>query len=96
MSTQYRELIEKLAALEHEQWITWAATLMEKEPDISAARKERWRGLMVPYAQLSESSKEQDRKWARKIVKEVIAPQTQDFAEAMMQGLVKILRGEEP
>jgi len=29
--SQYRALLEKLAAMEHEQWMEWARTLMEKE-----------------------------------------------------------------
>lgn len=59
-------LVEKLAALEHEQWVAWATTMMEKEPLISKERKERWRGLLISFGLLTEEQKEQDRKWARK------------------------------
>lgn len=61
------ELIEKLADLEHQQWIAWATTLMEKE-NLSPERVERWRGLLCPYSELSEEWKEYDREWARKVL----------------------------
>ena len=57
--------IERLAEAEHEQWMRWAKTLLEKEPGISEERRRRWSTLFVPYAELSEESKEQDRKEAR-------------------------------
>lgn len=59
------EIVEQLAALEHEQWMAWAKTLMEKE-DLSKSRRERWSLLMEPYSQLSEEMKKHDRAWARK------------------------------
>lgn len=58
-------LIEKLAALEHEQWMHLATFLLSNE-DISPERREKWEPKMIPYTQLSESGKEQDRFWARK------------------------------
>lgn len=60
-------LVERLAAIEHEQWIAWATTILESE-DISPERAERWRGYMVPYDQLDEATKEHDRVWARKAI----------------------------
>ena len=57
--------IERLAEAEHEQWMRWAKALLEREPGISQARRERWSKLFVPYAELSEESKEQDRKEVR-------------------------------
>lgn len=56
-----RPLLERLAELEHVQWRYWA---MAVEGEVSAARRERWRGCYVPYAQLSEELKEMDRVWA--------------------------------
>ncbi len=56
--------VERLAEAEHEQWVRWARDLLEREPGISQARRERWSKLFVPYAELSEESKEQDRKEA--------------------------------
>ena len=59
------DAIERLAALEHQQWMAWASTVAEKEP-ISDERRARWMSCMVPYSQLSEEMKEHDRVWARK------------------------------
>jgi hypothetical protein len=59
-------LVEKLAAVEHEQWKGWATDLMEKEPNISAKRLERWRTYMGPYESLPNEVKELDREYARK------------------------------
>jgi hypothetical protein len=59
------ELIEQLASLEHDQWISWAQSICSAET-ISAVRADRWERLWVPYAELTEKMKDQDRKWARK------------------------------
>lgn len=53
-------LLERLAEIEHEQWMQWARTLMEKEGALSEERKERWRSLFVPYDELPEEWKEFD------------------------------------
>lgn len=63
----YKELLEKLADLEHQQWMEWASTLMRYE-SLTKDRVDRWNTLMIPYSKLSESQKEHDRKWARKII----------------------------
>ena len=64
------DLLEKLAELEHEQWVQWSKTLDEKE-DLSEDRQRRWRQLWIPYSELSEVSKDADRFWARKILEAV-------------------------
>lgn len=61
------ELIEKFAALEHEQWVYWAKKILEEE-DIDKERAARWKALFVPYTELEEADKEDDRKWARKVL----------------------------
>ena len=61
-------LLEKLADIEHQQWMKWAKTLMEKET-ISKDRVERWNKLMVPYSELSDEMKEFDREYARLVIK---------------------------
>lgn len=66
-SPALREVEEELAALEHDQWMAWASTLMEREA-LSAERVARWRTLMVPYSELAEETKEHDRVWARKVL----------------------------
>ena len=75
------ELIEKLAALEHEQWAHWTKYMLDNVdtspvPDaigggvhIYKGAVERWRRQIdTPYDQLSEKEKESDREWARKVL----------------------------
>lgn len=62
------EMIEKLAEIEHNQWMTWAKSIMEKEK-LSDDRVKRWNDeCMMPYSDLSEEMKEFDREWARKVM----------------------------
>lgn len=61
------EMIEALAALEHEQWIAWSKALVASETGITLFRRARWEKLWKPYAELTEEEKEQDRIWARKV-----------------------------
>lgn len=61
--------LESIAELEHTQWEEWAKALLKSEPGISKERRERWEKLFVPYKDLSEKSKEQDRVYARKVLK---------------------------
>lgn len=60
-------LIEQLAALEHEQWVEWSKALVAGEKRLSMNRIERWKKLWIPYAELTEEQKEQDRVYARKV-----------------------------
>jgi hypothetical protein len=62
-----RTLLEKLAALEHAQWIAWATTILDQE-NISEERASRWAKYFVPYEELDEATKEFDREWARKAI----------------------------
>jgi hypothetical protein len=64
-------LIDRLADIEHRQWIQWAKTLLEKEPGISEERRKRWESLFCEYKDLSEEWKEYDREWARRMLREV-------------------------
>ena len=61
------ELREKLAELEHEQWMKWAQALLDDEI-ISPFRRKRWEKYMVPYVKLDEKTKDYDRKWADKVL----------------------------
>lgn len=63
-----KTLIEKLAALEHEQWMAWAKTLADTE-NLSPDRIARWQAFFIPYEELDEETKEFDREWARKVLK---------------------------
>ena len=58
-------LREKLANLEHEQWMKWASSVMD---EVGEERQKRWRAYMIPYGDLSEKVKDYDRKWADKIL----------------------------
>lgn len=62
-----RTLLEKLSALEHEQWIEWAKSIRSTEL-LTYDRQKRWDRYMVPYDQLDENIKEHYRKWARKVL----------------------------
>jgi len=65
--TKQKQIREEIAALEHDQWITWADSIMKSEK-VSPERNKRWLSLFVPYAELSEEMKDHDRKWADKIM----------------------------
>lgn len=60
---QSEDLREKLAELEHRQWIEWSKSLVSLEM-LSPSRVERWKGLWRPYDRLTESEKDSDRVWA--------------------------------
>ena len=61
-------LLERVAELEHEQWMAWSKSVA---PEVSAERRARWEKYWVPYDQLPEDIKELDRDWARKVLREV-------------------------
>ena len=63
------ELIERLARLEHEQWMDWATTAIGK---VSIEQALKWDKNMIPYDDLPEDMKEKDRIWARKVIEEVL------------------------
>jgi hypothetical protein len=69
-SRESNELIESLAALEHEQWVAWSKAVAH---EVSEDRRKRWETYWVPYDELDEETKEKDREWARKVA-EIIAP----------------------
>ena len=57
--------LEQLAALEHEQWAAWTRHFLSNQ---TPENMERWkRQLAATYEELSESEKEADRMWAKKI-----------------------------
>ena len=60
-------LRERLAALEHEQWMAWTRHLAAAE-QLSGRRVQRWQRSWVPYCQLSEASKDADRLWTDRIL----------------------------
>ena len=60
------DIIEKLAAHEHEQWAHWTRYMLNNLTEENIAR---WRQqIEMDYQDLSESEKESDRQWARKAI----------------------------
>ena len=59
------EVLERLAELEHEQWLAWSRAVAG---EVSEERRRRWQTCWVPYAELPEEVKEHDRLWARKVL----------------------------
>lgn len=60
-------LRERLARLEHEQWVAWSGDIATSE-QITPARLNRWTALWRPYAELTETEKDQDREWADRVL----------------------------
>ena len=67
--------LEKLAELEHEQWIYWSKAMYDfwyNESDRVNRlenKMEKWKKLWRPYSKLTKVEKDQDRIWARKVLK---------------------------
>lgn len=60
-------LLEKLAALEHEQWVHWTEYMLA---NLTIDNLVKWRSqTRTPYQELSEKEKESDREWAMKAIK---------------------------
>lgn len=62
-----KNLREKLANLEHEQWCSWSQDIAKNEA-ISELRLERWKKQWVAYSDLEEHVKDHDRVWADKVI----------------------------
>jgi len=61
-----KDLIEKLAALEHDQWAHWTKYMLVNLTDENIAR---WKEQIdTPYSKLSEKDKDKDREWAQKVL----------------------------
>ena len=70
--------LEKLSELEHDQWMKWATTLLDRMYLATLDRKSmetfyiemktRWSVNLIPYSELPEKTKEYDREWARKVL----------------------------
>lgn len=67
MAKTKNSLLEKLAKLEHMQWMNWAKNLIKTE-QLSKERITKWEGYFIPYNELPEAIKELDRNYARKIL----------------------------
>jgi alpha-amylase/alpha-mannosidase (GH57 family) len=82
-------LLEKLAAIEHEQWCEWSKSISKDLRGLlnlcpieslsgddmtlildNLDRLDRWGNILwKPYDELSEEMKEEDREYARKVLK---------------------------
>ena len=51
----------------HQVWVDWANHIINTE-QLSDDRKKRWKSLMIPYKDLSETEKEKDRKVVRYVM----------------------------
>jgi hypothetical protein len=57
---------EQLSELEHQQWAYWTRYMLD---NLTLENIERWRRqIETPYAQLSDSEKSSDRRWADKVI----------------------------
>ena len=63
-----KDIIEKLAELEHKQWMYWSKAMASTEK-LSVARLRRWKDLWRPYKDLPAKIRTQDRKWAKRVLK---------------------------
>lgn len=61
-----KDLLEKLAELEHLQWTEWTRYMLN---NLTEKNIRRWkRQLETSYKDLSEEEKQSDRRWARKVL----------------------------
>lgn len=58
---------EKIAEVLHDVWMEWSKEIASSE-DISFDRYQRWVGLWVPYKELNNEMKEQDRQLAERVL----------------------------
>ena len=61
---------EGIAELEHEQWMQWSKSIADntREFYIDKPKLVKWMECWKPYDQLTEEQKDQDRKWADKVL----------------------------
>jgi hypothetical protein len=62
---------EQLSEIEHNQWVEWSKEIAIKG-NISNDRLKRWKLLWIPYENLSEDIKEQDRVYAKKLTSNIL------------------------
>lgn len=69
-----QELIEKLSALEHDQWVQYSKSVYKEirqsasREDLLKKAKDKWSIKWKPYDLLSESEKDKDKIWANKVL----------------------------
>ena len=65
--TEKRQFLEDLAELEHIQWMAWSMHLAKTET-LSQDKLDRWKEYWKEYDELTESQKEADRVYARRVI----------------------------
>jgi len=68
MNESKKELLEKLALLEHNQWSEWIEYMNKRAVHGETTWNEWCRKASMPYRVLTEQEKESDRKFARKVL----------------------------
>lgn len=64
--SQKKSTRERLAELEHEQWVHWTKYFLN---NLTIENKDRWmKQCETPYNQLTEKEKDSDRIWADKVL----------------------------
>lgn len=60
------DTLERLAALEHEQWAHWTEYMLL---NLTPKNINQWSAqIKTPYAELTDIEKDSDRRWARKVL----------------------------
>jgi hypothetical protein len=67
MKARHQRLRERLASIEHDQWMAWSRALAADE-HLSDQRLARWRRHWVPYEEMSEQARDVDRRWADRVL----------------------------
>jgi hypothetical protein len=80
-----QELIERLSALEHDQWVQYSKSVYKQirqsasREDLMKKATDKWLSKWKPYDLLSESEKDKDRIWANKVL-EIVKSNKQSLA----------------
>ncbi|MCA9302199.1 hypothetical protein H6802_00320 [Candidatus Nomurabacteria bacterium] len=62
-----KEMLERLAELEHRQWATWMKYMLK---NLTSENIEKWKKQAdTPYKDLTEKEKDSDRNWAKEVQK---------------------------
>lgn len=77
-------LREKLAELEHSQWIAWAGALEQSE-ELSPERIERWHKLYGSYDSLTEEQQVPDRQWADRVLAIIVTEHNRILNERTLE-----------
>ncbi len=86
--THQEQLKEELAKLEHEQWMEWSKNLHSNEK-LSPERIDRWTKMWIPYSELTEEQKDQDRVYAEKSMALFMAVLEEIIAEGKEKKLIE-------